>query len=52
MAKDKKVVNTAAKAKPKKKKRKITNPNGIAHVHSTMNNTIVSISDEQGNVIC
>ncbi len=24
---------------------------GIAHIHSTFNNTIVSISDEQGNVI-
>lgn len=24
---------------------------GIAHIHSTFNNTIVTISDEQGNVI-
>lgn len=24
---------------------------GIAHIHSTFNNTIVTISDEQGNVL-
>lgn len=24
---------------------------GVAHIHSTFNNTIVSISDEQGNVL-
>jgi small subunit ribosomal protein S11 len=25
---------------------------GIAHVHSTFNNTIVTITDKQGNVLC
>ena len=36
-------------ARKKKIKRSITK--GVAHVHSTFNNTIVTISDEQGNVI-
>ncbi|HEY8364579.1 MAG TPA: 30S ribosomal protein S11 [Haloplasmataceae bacterium] len=26
-------------------------PNGIAHIHSTYNNTIVTLTDEQGNAI-
>ena len=26
-------------------------PNGIAHIHSTFNNTIVSITDTQGNLV-
>ena len=26
-------------------------PTGIAHIHSTFNNTIVTITDPQGNVI-
>lgn len=25
---------------------------GVVHIHSTFNNTIVSISDPQGNVVC
>lgn len=33
------------------KKKKINFVNGIAHIHTTRNNTIVSLSDEQGNVI-
>ncbi len=33
------------------KKKKINFTNGIAHIHATRNNTIVSLSDEQGNVI-
>ena len=40
----------AAKAKPKKK-RKLTNVNGMAHIHSTVNNTIVTITDLNGNAI-
>lgn len=27
-------------------------PSGIAHIRSTFNNTIVTITDKQGNVIC
>ncbi|QHX36157.1 30S ribosomal protein S11 [Spiroplasma sp. TIUS-1] len=41
-------------AKPKrnvKKKIKKNIPKGIAHVHATFNNTIVTISDETGNVL-
>lgn len=41
-------------AKPKQNNRKKVKKNiakGVAHIHSTFNNTIVTISDEQGNVI-
>lgn len=34
-----------------KKKNKKNVLNGVAHIHSTFNNTIVTISDEGGNVI-
>ncbi|MEA5061356.1 MAG: 30S ribosomal protein S11 [Erysipelotrichaceae bacterium] len=44
MADEKKV-----KARKKKVKRSFTR--GVAHVHSTFNNTIITISDEKGNVI-
>jgi small subunit ribosomal protein S11 len=39
--------------RPVRGKRKVKKniPNGVAHIHSTFNNTIVSISDEHGNVI-
>ena len=40
---------TKTTARKKKIKRSITK--GVAHVLSTFNNTIVTISDEQGNVI-
>ncbi|ATZ18546.1 30S ribosomal protein S11 [Williamsoniiplasma somnilux] len=41
-----------ANPKPQGKKRIKKNiPKGIAHVHSTFNNTIVTISDEKGNVL-
>lgn len=36
---------------PRKKKIKRAFTKGVAHIHSTFNNTIVTISDEQGNVI-
>jgi small subunit ribosomal protein S11 len=51
MAENKKKQTVAIKAKPKKKKKKLTSPNGVAHIHSTTNNTIVSIADENGNII-
>ncbi|MCL4136037.1 UNVERIFIED_CONTAM: hypothetical protein GTU68_059284 [Idotea baltica] len=35
----------------KKKKIKKNVPTGIAHVHSTFNNTIVTITDPKGNVV-
>jgi small subunit ribosomal protein S11 len=41
----------ATKTTARKKKIKRAFTKGMAHVHSTFNNTIVTISDEQGNVI-
>ena len=40
----------AAPAKRKKAKRMVSE--GVVHIHSTFNNTIVSICDPQGNVVC
>ena len=40
-----------ADTKPRKKT-KIHVTSGIAHVQATFNNTIVTITDKQGNVIC
>lgn len=34
----------------KRKVRKIV-PNGVAHIHSTFNNTIVTITDAEGNAV-
>lgn len=34
-----------------KKKKKLSSPNGIAHIHGTSNNTIVTITCEKGNAI-
>ena len=39
-----------SKAKARKK-RKVADINGASHIHSTVNNTIVSITDLNGNVI-
>jgi len=39
-----------AKEKRKKKDRKVP-PNGVAHIHTTFNNTIISITDTSGGVI-
>src|SRR3982751_651103 len=41
----------ADKAGARRKKAKRTVPEGIAHIHSTFNNTIVTITDPTGNVI-
>ncbi len=41
---------TKSKVTRKRRVRKNV-PRGVAHIHSTFNNTIVSISDEQGNVL-
>lgn len=40
-------------AKTTRSKKKIYKniPRGIAHIHATFNNTIVSISDEAGKII-
>jgi ribosomal protein S11 len=41
---------TTKKAKPRKKK-KIVDVHGIAHIHATVNNTITTITDLKGNAI-
>jgi len=40
---------TGPRRGPKKARKNI--PYGQAHVHATFNNTIVSMSDQQGNVV-
>ena len=35
-----------------KKKAKRTVTDGVAHVHASFNNTIITISDRQGNALC
>jgi small subunit ribosomal protein S11 len=41
----------AIKAVRLKRKEKKNISSGIAHIHSTFNNTLISISDQQGNVV-
>jgi len=48
MADDKKQSSTAGKTR-KRAKRVVTD--GIAHVHASFNNTIVTITDRQGNTL-
>ena len=45
MAKDKR------KAKGRKKRTTLNVTTGVAHIQATFNNTIISISDNQGNVV-
>lgn len=43
----------ARKAAPRgKQKEKRQVAHGLAHIHSTFNNTIVNITDSQGNTLC
>ena len=37
-------------AKGKKNKKVVTD--GVAHIHSSFNNTIITITDKQGNAVC
>lgn len=41
----------AEKGKSSKKKGKRVSPEGIAHIQSTFNNTIITLADPSGNVI-
>ena len=41
----------AAKKRGRAKREKKNVPNGIVHIHSTFNNTIVTVTDLAGNVI-
>ncbi len=51
MAEQKTKSETKASKPKARKKRKLTDINGAAHIHSTVNNTIISITDLKGNVI-
>ena len=42
----------ATKTTTRKKKIKRSFTRGVSHIHSTFNNTIVTICDAQGNVLC
>jgi small subunit ribosomal protein S11 len=50
-AADTKAAADSKPAAPKKKKVKKVVVKGVAHIHSTFNNTIVTITDEQGNAL-
>lgn len=39
------------KPKKVKKKKEVSDPLGIAHIHASFNNTIVTITDKKGNVL-
>lgn len=41
----------SAKKRGKARKEKKNIPSGIVHIHSTFNNTIVTVTDPEGNVI-
>ncbi len=47
-----KVAAKTGKKKVFKKKEKRVVPNGIAHIQATFNNTLVSITDMEGKLIC
>ncbi|HVC44139.1 MAG TPA: 30S ribosomal protein S11 [Candidatus Binataceae bacterium] len=44
-------VGAAPAAAPRKRRTRRSVPEGIAHVHATFNNTIVTITDQQGLVV-
>lgn len=41
----------AGKGKSARKKNKAVVTDGVAHIHASFNNTIITISDQQGNVL-
>jgi small subunit ribosomal protein S11 len=43
--------NTETAAAPKKKRARRSVSEGVAHVHASFNNTIITITDRQGNVL-
>lgn len=46
-----KSTNAVKTKRARKKNKHLASPNGIAHIHSTLNNTIVTITDMGGNTI-
>ncbi len=51
MATAKKTVKKTTTKTKSKKKKKLSSLNGNVYIHSTSNNTIISVADERGNVI-
>lgn len=51
MAKKKKDLEKKGKKKSFKKKEKRTLLSGIAHIQASFNNTLVSVADQEGNVV-
>jgi small subunit ribosomal protein S11 len=47
-----KAPSKSGKKKVFKKKEKRVVPSGVAHIQATFNNTLVSITDLQGNLVC
>ncbi len=47
-----KAPSKTGKKKVFKKKEKRVVPSGVAHIQATFNNTLVSITDLQGNLVC
>ncbi len=47
----KKQVKTSAASAKRKKKKQVTDPNGMAFVKATFNNVLVTITDVDGNVL-
>ena len=43
-----------AKGKYNARKRKVKKnvPSGVVHIHSTFNNTVVTVTDKEGNALC
>lgn len=52
MAKKKKESDKKPKRKAFKKREKKVLHSGIAHIRATFNNTLVTITDREGNVVC
>jgi len=51
MAKEESAAKPAAEKAPKRRKVKKMVSEGVAHIHSTFNNTIITITDPVGNVV-
>jgi len=43
---------SAAPARKPKAKKRAASPQGIAHILATFNNTVITITDRQGNALC
>lgn len=49
---EKKEAGAVKEVKEKRKKSRREIPNGVAYIQSSFNNTIITITDQTGNVIC